>query len=59
MEEMGLAHLWATADYVAKFVFVVVLIMFIGTVWYMWVGTMRNWSVRSHAHKRDGSATGE
>ena len=51
MEEMGLAHLWQSADFVAKFVFVVVLIMFVGTVWYIGTATLRNFSVRSHAHK--------
>ncbi|HWS27418.1 MAG TPA: MotA/TolQ/ExbB proton channel family protein [Xanthomonadales bacterium] len=51
MEEMGLMHLWSSADFVAKFVFVVVLIMFVGTVWYIGTASMRNFSVRSHAHK--------
>ena len=51
MEQMGLMHLWQASDFVAKFVFVVVLIMFIGTVWYIATASMRNFGIRSRAHK--------
>lgn len=51
MEEMGIMHMWGAADFVAKFVFVVVAIMFVGTAWYTVVASMRNFSIRSHAHK--------
>ena len=51
MEQMGIMHMWGAADLVAKFVFVVVLIMFIGTVWFIATASMRNFSIRSRAHK--------
>ena len=51
MEQMGLMHLWQASDFVAKFVFAVVAIMFIGTVWYIATASMRNFGIRSRAHK--------
>lgn len=51
MEQMGIMHMWGAADIVAKFVFVVVAIMFIGTVWFIMTASLRNFSIRSRAHK--------
>lgn len=51
MEQMGLMHLWNEADIVGKSVFVLMLVMFLGTVWYIFTCTMRNYAIRSRALK--------
>lgn len=51
MEQMGFAHLWEASDYVGKFVFVIVAIMFVGTFWFIITNSMRNFSIRSRAQK--------
>ncbi len=51
MEQMGLMHLWQASDFVAKFVFVVVAVMFAGTAYYIVTASVRNFSIRSRAHK--------
>ncbi len=49
--QMGLAHMWAASDFVGKFVFFVMLLMFIGTVWFIVVVSIRNYGIRSRAGK--------
>ena len=51
MEQMGFMHLWSASDYVAKFVFTVVAIMMAGTLYFIFTASMRNFAVRSRAHK--------
>ena len=51
MEQMGLMHMWEASDFVGKFVFFVMLLMFIGTVWFIVRNTMRNMTIRSRAQR--------
>lgn len=51
MEQMGFMHLWSASDFVAKFVFTVVAIMMLGTLYFIFTASMRNFAVRSRAHK--------
>lgn len=51
MEQMGFMHLWEASDYVGKFVFTTVAVMFLGTFWFILVNSVRNFSIRSRAHK--------
>jgi len=49
MESMGYMHLWETSDIIAKVVFFVMVLMFLGTLWFIVSVAMRNFGIRSRA----------
>jgi len=51
METMGYMHLWESSDIIAKTVFFLMLIMFLGTFWYIATVAIRNFGIRSRAQK--------